>query len=232
MIAVGGPSAATAAPAKGSLSATEFTQLTAEITGLKAAEASQHINWRRADAACRKAGTTTGLLRIQRQFCLIVNATSESQFRLQAGAAKCAPAGKTTPSTTATTTTFARQTAAEIAQLRCLNSDYQALGRAARAYYHEDQVARREALARGFTGVCFRTLSDTAEEVRHVESFAFTAEHLADDAALITKVDRGQDPAGDVNPVWVDDDVRGFAAALGELDREKPVEKLNSCPHS
>ncbi len=239
MAAVGGPSPATAAPPRGSLSATEFTQLSAQIEGLKAAEASKPINWNTADAACRDAGTTTGLLRIQRQFCLIVNATSEDQLKLQAGALTCKAAGKTTPSTTTTTpattttaTRFAAQSAAEIEQLGCLNSDYQALGRAAEAYYHEDQVARRKALARGFTGLCFRTLSDTAAGLRHVESFAFTAKHLADDAALITRVRRGRAPAGAVNPVWVNDDVRDFAAALGQLGREQPVEKLASCPHT
>jgi hypothetical protein len=235
--ALSGPSLVMAAPAKGGLSATEFTHLSAEIKGLKAAETSKHINWNTANAACREAGTTTGLLRIQRQFCLIVNATSEVQFKLQAGAVKCAAAEKTTPATTTTTpattaTKFAQQSAAEIKQLGCLNADYQALGRDAGAYYHEDMVARRKALARGFRGLCFKTLSDTAEEVRHVESFAFTARHLADDAALIVKVNRGQAPSTDVNPVWIDDDGRDFAEAVQQLQSEKPVEKLKSCPHT
>ena len=244
-LAVSMPSSATATAAgrvaRGSLSATEYTELAAEIKGLKAAESSKHINWNAANAACRQAGTTTGLLRIQRRFCLVVNATSEAQYTLQADAVKCAAEEKstptattpaTTPAPTADATKYAERTAAEIAQLGCLSADYEALGRDAGAYYHEDMIARRKALSRGFTGLCFKTLSDTAEDVRHVESFAFTAKHLADDAALITRVKGGHAPSSAVNPVWIDDDARGFAAAVEQLDREKPVEQLSACPHN
>ncbi len=239
-----GSNAAAAAPRHGTLSSTEYKQLSQVLAGINHALAGKKVNWRAADAACRKAGTTTTLLKTQRKSCLADLTTIEAllnfvtdQPRCEAAAAATSTTGTTTTGTTTTGTTTAGTTTtggvsgADLQLVVCLNPEYKALSRAASTMYPTDSAARRQALTRGFSGVCLATLVDTSAELRHEENFAFTAKHLAADAALLTKVSRGQAPASDVNATQVVDDASAFEQSARAWLNQKSPQNLSVCAH-
>jgi hypothetical protein len=120
----------------------------------------------------------------------------------------------------------------QLADVACLNREYQTIGRVAQPFYKVMLANRKLVLARGFTGKCFDVLGDSAASVRQVETFAFDAKHVAADAALMTKVFRGQDAASVLNADSIAVDGRNFAMAVKAIETAKSSEKISVCPHS
>lgn len=140
--------------------------------------------------------------------------------------------GTTTTGTTTTgTTTTGLPTGTALHELVCLNSDYQALGRAAKAEYPADKAARKQAVRRGFKGLCLATLVPTPAQLRHEEQFVFATTHLAADVKLLTKVSRGQAPPSKITAVQLDDDAASFEEASRAFLNESGPQKLSVCPH-
>jgi hypothetical protein len=137
--------------------------------------------------------------------------------------------------TTGTTTTGTTTTSAadETALLRvvCLNPEYQGLGRAAKALYPADVAGRKQALRRGFKGLCLATLVDTPKQLRVEENFSFTTTHLAADVAALSKASHGQAPPTKITAVQIEDDAGSFENASKAFLSENGPQKLSVCPH-
>jgi hypothetical protein len=247
-LAVYGPAAALAASPSGTLTSPEYKDLSQQFAAVKRTLRSKSVNWKAAEAACRKAGTATPLLRSQRDGCLADLATIQTLVDFGLDEAKCAAAvaqtttgttttgttttGTTTTGTTTTgTTTTSGLSTAYLHVVACLNPAYKAISRAATAMYPADVASRKQALARKFAGICLATLVDTPTELRHEENFAFTAKHLAVDAALLTKVGRGQAPASDVSTQQIVDDATDFDTSAKTLLSQSSPQKLSVCSH-
>jgi hypothetical protein len=230
------PAAALASPSHGTLTSTEYNQLGKALAGINKSLSGKTVNWPVADAACRKAGTTTSLLRSQRKSCLADLATIEALFDFAKDQPRCEAASATTGTTTTGTTTTGTTTTgatsgADLKVLVCLNPQYKLLSRSASAMYPADVAARKVAVARGFSGICLATLVDTPAELRHEENFAFTTKHLAADAALLAKVSLGHAPASDVNATQDVDDATAFEHSASAWLNQNSPQKLSACPH-
>jgi hypothetical protein len=136
-----------------------------------------------------------------------------------------------TTTTGTTTTTTGIPTGAALQEIVCLNSDYQALGRAAKAMYPADKAARKQAVRRGFEGKCLATLVATPAQLRHEEQFVFATTHLAADVEVLTKVSRGQVPPSKITAVQLEDDAASFDEASKTFLNENGPQKLSVCPH-
>jgi hypothetical protein len=245
-LAAYGPSAATAAPMQGKLSATEFKQLSAQVAGLESSLTGKSPSWAKAAAACRRVGVSTPLLKTQRENCLASIGTVRALLRFTVDQTKCASvsslgATEAAASTATTPTTFKAPaptpgagglSAAKLKTLSCLNSDYQALSRLARTMYTSDVAARQQALARGFKGLCLRTLADTSADLRLEGGFAATAKDLAADIATLTKVSQGKAPASTAKGLHTLRDAKTFGTQVTKLLAENGPDKLSVCPHA
>jgi hypothetical protein len=112
LIAAAGSSAAAAAPPRGTLTSTEYTQLTAAYAALQKAldSKTKAPSWKAAEAGCRDAGNSTALLSTQRKSCLGVVTTLHQLAGFITDESKCAKAKAiaataTTPATTTTPST-------------------------------------------------------------------------------------------------------------------------------
>jgi hypothetical protein len=253
------PAAAIAAPThgppRGTLTAVEYKELTQQQAAFKVVLKSKNGTWTQANAACRKAGVANPLVKTQRQICLSSVTTLKALTNFGADEEKCSAAAAktttgttttpatTTPTTTATGTTTGTTTTgttttptgiptgAALQEIVCLNSDYQALGRAAKVMYPADKAARKQALRRGFKGMCLATLVATPAQLRHEEQFVFATTHLAADVEVLTKVSRGQLPPSKITAVQLEDDAASFEEASKAFLNENGPQKLSVCPH-
>jgi len=241
------------------LTGAEYKQLTQQLVAFNRFLKAKKINWGAGLEACRKVGAATALLQTQRRSCLGELATFHALANFSTAEPKCTAAarattGTTTTPTTATgatttttgatttgttttgtattgTTTTTDLSATALKAVVCLNPEYQALGRVAKAMYPRDIAARKEAIKRGFKGRCLATIGGTPAQLRAEEQFAFTSTHLAADAAVLTKVTRGQAPSSDLNPVQLEDDARAFEVAAKAVLTTGGPDKLSVCPH-
>jgi hypothetical protein len=249
-------------PAKGTLSAVEYSELTHAQAGFAKVLKSKNGTFNELVAACRKAGVADSLLKTQRQSCLDVITTLEAFEKLEVAAPRCAKLSAppttttgttTTPTTTtgtvtettttvttttvttptATTTTGTTPSAAEetaVLQVVCLNPEYQGLSRAAKTLYPADVAERKQAVRRGFKGLCLATLVDTPKQLRAEENFSFTTTHLAADVAALAKAG-AQAPTTNITAIQVQDDAASFAEATKTFLSENGPDKLSVCPH-
>lgn len=239
--------ASAASPPKGTLSANEYKQLTQAASTLKHLEKGNNIDWAKANAACRQVGGSTRLLKSQTTSCLAGMATFRALASFGSDEAKCVraiaeatsttptateptptPTGTTTAGTTTTTTALDSTT---VHLLVCLDPDYQALSRAAKAEYAADTKGRGVAVKRGFKALCLATLTEPQANLRDEELYSFTTAHLAIDVALLTKVSRGQAPTSQLNNNQLEDDARGFDAASKKFLNDNGPQKLSVCAH-
>jgi hypothetical protein len=247
------PAAFIVSPPKGTLSATEYKQLTQAATTLKHLEKGDNINWAQANAACRKVGGSTPLLKSQTTSCLAGMATFRALANFGSDEAKCVraiaetttttppatttttPAGTTTTgtgtTTTGTTTTTNALDSTTVHLLVCLNPDYQTLGRAAKAEYAADLKGHSVAVKRGFKTLCLATLTEPPANLRDEDLYSFTTEHLAIDVELLTKVSRGQAPASKLNYNQLEDDASDFDGASKKFLNDNGPQKLSVCAH-
>jgi len=220
---------AMAAAPRGTLTSAEYKQLSTATAALNRSASAKAINWGRARAACRSIGGASALLRTQRASCLDSIDALEALANFPAEQTRCADASKAGTTTTGTTTS--PTTSAGIRTIICLNPRYQALSRYAKAIYSSDTAARKQALARGFTGVCLATLASTPADLTKERLFASGAAKLAGDVTLLIRITNGKAPASDLNQTKVDNDITRFeSTAQAVLDEHGP-QKLSACPH-
>lgn len=224
---------------KGTLTATEFKQLSRATAELNASATAKSIDWRKARGACRHIGTASAVLRSQRTSCLDSMIALEALARFPSEQARCAatdttPTRSTSTSTTTPTTATSTTSSAQSPVIRlivCLSPRYAALRRYARALYSADTAARAQARRRGFTATCLATLASTPAELRTERAFATSTAKLAKDVALLIKVTRGQAPAGQLNQVLMDNDVSRFERSGRAVLEQRSPRKLSVCPH-
>ena len=227
IIVVGSCASALAAAPKGTLTSTEYKQLSVATAALNRSANSKAINWVKARAACRLIHGNGALLRTQRTSCLDSMTAFAALANFPSEQAHCAAsAGKSTTGTTTTPTQ-----SAVLKMIVCLDPRYQALERYAKAIYSSDAAARRQALARGFRGVCLATLVSTPADLRKENSFASSTAKLAADVTVVIKVTKGQAPSSDLNQTQIDADVTRFESTARAVLDERGPQKLGACPH-
>jgi hypothetical protein len=225
-------SAAAAVP-RGTLTSAEYTQLSVATAALNKSASSKSLNWPKARAACRKVGSSTALLTTQRATCAWTVNVLDALASFPAEQRRCPKSTGTTTGTTTTTTGTSTTPAdsAEIELIICMSPHYQALARDAKALDRADISARRDVLARGFSGPCLATLAPTPANLRTVKRFASSTAKLADDVTLLIKVTEGKAPASDFNQAQIDNDVKQFESSATAVLVEHGQQKLSVCPH-
>lgn len=227
-IAIDAPAAAAAS---GTLSAAEYAQLSTATAALNRSASAKSINWTKARAACNKTGVATALLRSQRTGCLDSLIVLEALQTFPAEERHCSAAQRTTTDTTTTPGTTTAD-AAVIRLMVCMSPRYQALNRHAQAFYRADIAARRQALARGFSGSCLATLASTPSDLRKERSFATSTAKLAADITLLIRITEGKAPASDFNQAHIDRDASVFDRAATAVLAEHGPQRLSTCPHA
>ena len=229
-----------AAAPSASLSSTEYRELATSTATLNKSASAKSINWVRARAGCRQVGTMTALLRTQRATCLATVNVLDALASFPAEQRRCSATTSTTTGTTTTgtttagTTTGTTTTAANSAVIRlmvCMNAHYQALGREAKTIYKSDLAARKQAVARGFTGACLATLVPTPGELRTVRTFSLASGRLAVDVTLLLKVTQGKEPSSAFSQARIDNDVKQFETSATVVLAAHGQQKLSVCPH-
>lgn len=233
-VAVLMPVAATAA-GNGTLSSAEFRQLSAAMAQLNSSATSKSINWTKARAACHKIGGHTALLRAERASCLDSMRTLEALAGFPSEQTRCEGAATTTGTTsTGTTTTGTTTTPAKSTVIRviiCLRPRYYTLGHDANSLYRADVAERKQAMKRGFTGICLATLASAPADLRKEKLFASSAVKLAKDVTVLIKVTKGQLPSTDFNQVQIDSDVTRFESSAQAVLNESGPQRLAACAH-
>jgi hypothetical protein len=243
-----GSTTAGAAPAQGKLSAQEYQQLSSQLTALEKALGGKSPSWSKAAVACRRVGVATPLLKTQRNNCIASVATIHKLVEFSVAEQKCAagtPASvnklEVTATTATTPTTFKAPaptggvdgvSAAKLKLLKCLAPDYRSVSVLANQMYVSDLAARTEAVDRGFSGLCLRTLADTPADLRLEQDFAASSKALASDVTVLIKVSQGSSPAGSITAATVTRNANAFAAQLSKLLGEHGPDKLSVCSHA
>jgi hypothetical protein len=232
---------------KATLSSTEYLHLKDEAAALKKFFHSKPTSWNPAYAACAKAGTGTALERSIRTGCDdgIGLDVSLSGFFTKFGRCYALSTG-TTPgttttgttttgtTTTGTTTTGTTTTGLSNTTLQlyaCLDPEYQVISRSSAALYRSAIAIRAQVLARGFTGLCRRTLAPPKAELTLFKRFAATSKQLSVDVNTLTKVADGTAPSSAINVAQMKADGAAFDRAARILFKYRRPQKLSVCPH-
>jgi hypothetical protein len=247
--------AATAATHRGTLTKTEYTQLTQEQAALKKALHEKYGTWARVSAACQKAGNSTELLRRQRSSCIADVGFDQSLSNFYPDEQRCqaltttgtttgttttgttttgtTTTGTTTTGTTTTGTTTTPSEATVIQELACLNPAYQVVTRSARAMYAADAAFRHATIARRFTGRCLTALSGKQGLLADEKRFVSASARLAADVALLSRVQSGQAPTSDINRTQIKADATAYEKTILAVAAKTAgtVRKLSVCPH-
>jgi hypothetical protein len=235
--------APTHAPPRGTLTAVEYKELTQQQAAFKLVLKSKSGTWTQANAASVTTLRALTNFGVDAEKCSAAAAksttgttttpttTTPTTTTTATGTTTTATTTTTGTTTTGTTTTPGIPTGAALQEIVCLNSDYQALGHAAKAMYPADKAARKQALRRGFKGKCLATLVATPAQLRHEEQFVFATTHLAADVEVLTKVSRGQAPPSRITAVQLEDDAVSFEQASKVFLDENGPQKLSVCPH-
>jgi hypothetical protein len=250
-LAVAAPTAMAASAPKGTLSSSEYRQLTAEQAAYRKLTQRKRVTWTQIAAVCHTVGRSTALLSSVRTNCDTGVGVDQSLAGFYADLDRCA--ALTTNTTTGTTTTATGTTTtgtsttitgttttggsgvlltpAELKLFACLQPEYAVIGRAVKSLYSAQAGLRSQVLARDFAGRCRLTLAPSTAQLKALSHFAATSRQLAADVALITKVANGQAPASALNGTQIKDDSAAFAAAGKAFEHLHRPQKLSVCPH-
>jgi hypothetical protein len=113
----------------------------------------------------------------------------------------------------------------------CAEPLYDQIERAAVDYYSSEKQSRAQALDRGFSGVCLKTLAPTTAELAQEQQFAAESGTLDGYVRLIVKVGRHQAPSSELNLPQVLKAVAKFEH-LGDvvIEGNRPS-NFTACPH-
>ena len=199
---------ALAAPPRGTLTSHEYTVLSSGEA--KYTAALKRINWDAAFAACRAVGSSTDLLKGERDSCL-------TETRLLKGLANF-PRHESNCGT------------AEPHKDLCLVPLYVGLTNNAKAMYQADMVERRVAAQRGFTGRCLDVLGNTSRQLEQQRALANATEKLTNDVRTGAEIVEGKLPSNAINVSKVDSDAKAFERDAN-LVLAQTGPKLSACPH-
>jgi hypothetical protein len=258
VIAMAGSAVAAAPAPNGSLTASEYKQLTAQLVALKKFDHNKRATWQEGYAACDKVGQSTALLHSIRTNCNTVLGLDQALTGFYTQVARCSAFSTTTTGTTTTTTptqttttettttgttttgTTPRGTTtttgglsnAELQFIACLEPEYQVISRAAKSVYDVQVALRGQVLARRFGGRCLLTLAPRRSDLELLHRFAATSKQLAADVAKLSKVFAGTLPAGAVNTSQINKDAKAFNNAGDAIGKTSRPQKLSVCPHA
>jgi hypothetical protein len=203
-------SAVLAAQPHGTLTATEYRLLFGAQKKFAAALSKKPIDWNAARAGCRSVGSSTALLRFQREGCLSETRLVDGLYSFQGEENRC---GTASPH-----------------RYVCLVPIYAALAKAANAMYLTDVSARREAVTRGFSGACLDALANSTKIVSDERVLATSTETLAKDVKTLAAVAKGQLPASAINISKFRADAKTFEVETDRVLYYKSP-SLSRCPH-
>jgi hypothetical protein len=248
------PAIAAATGPKGTLTSTEYKQLTAEQVAFKKLDKKKNLTWNDFYKTCHIVGQSTALMQGVRTNCDTGIGIDQSLSGFYADAERCealaggttttgatttgtgttttgTATGTTTTTTGTTTTTTGPLSAAQLKLFACLEPEYAVISRAAESVYKAQASLRRKVLARDFVGRCRLTLAPTVAQLKALTKFVSTAKQLTKDVALITKVANGQAPSSAIDQTQIADDSLAFDAASLAFGKLKRPQKLSVCPH-
>jgi hypothetical protein len=201
---------ALAAQPRGTLTAAEYGLLTGAQAKFTAALNKKPIDWNAALVSCRAVGSSTALLRTQREGCLAETQLVDGLASFPGEQTKC---GTASPQ-----------------KYLCLVPIYAALAKAAKAVYSTDVSARQVAVKRGFSGACLDALASPKKITSDERTLATSTETLAKDVKTLAAVAKGQLPASVINISKFQADAKTFEVEAGRvLEYNSP--KLSRCPH-
>jgi hypothetical protein len=250
-VAIAVPAVAAAPGPKGTLTSTEYSQLTTEQAAFKKLEKKKNLTWNDFYKACHIIGQSTALLQSVRSNCDTGIGIDQSLTGFYSDVDRCAtlsgitgttttgttptPATTTTgtgTTTTGTTTTSSGQLSpAELKLYACLEPEYAVISRAAESVYTAQARLRSKVLARDFLGRCRLTLAPTRAQLKALTKFVSTSRQLTKDVALITKVANGQAPSSSINEAQIEADATAFSNAAKAFSALHRPQKLSVCPH-
>lgn len=253
MVAAAVPATAASPGPKGTLTATEYKQLTVEQVGFKRLRHKKRLTWNDFYAVCHALGRSTNLLQSIRTNCDTGVGIDQSLVGFYSDAERCSalstgttttttttPAGTTTTgtttTTTATTTTGTTTTTGGLSPtdfklFACLQPEYVVIARALKAVDAAQTGLRSTVLSRHFVGRCRLTLAPTTRQLHLLKRFVTTARQLAADVELITRVANGSAPASSINATQIEGDSLSFNKAGRAFERVKRPQNLKVCPH-
>jgi hypothetical protein len=253
------PAMAAANAPKGTLTSTEYTQLTAEQVAFKELDKKKDLTWNDFYKACHIIGQSTGLLRSVRSNCDTgigfdqsltgfysdfdrcaelagLTGTTTSTTTTSTGATTTGTTttgtGTTTTGTGTTTTSSGTFTSQDLKLYACLEPEYAVISRAVESVYKAQAALRSQVLARDFVGRCEPTLAPSIAQLKALTRFVATSRQLTRDVALITKVANGQKPESAINEAQIQKDAAAFDAAAVAFEKIQRPQKLSVCPHA
>ncbi|HWD70267.1 MAG TPA: hypothetical protein VG293_08715 [Solirubrobacteraceae bacterium] len=257
-VAAAVPAVAAGPGPSGTLTATEYKQLTVEQVAFNKLRHRKRLTWNEFYAVCHKVGRSTDLLQSVRTNCDTGVGIDQSLVGFYADVERCSalstgtttgttttPTG-TTPTDTGTTTTGTTPgttttgttttgtgglSPTDFKLLACLQPEYAVIARALKAVYSGQANLRSQVLTRRFVGRCRLTLAPTTHDLGLLKRFVMTAKHLAADVELITKVADGSAPSSSINATHVEGDSMSFNKAGRAFETIKRPQKLSVCPH-
>lgn len=257
-VAIAVPALAAATGPKGTLTSTEYSQLTTEQVAFKKLEKKKNLTWNDFYKVCHIVGQSTALLQSVRSNCDTGIGIDQSLTGFYSDVERCATLSgitdtttstTTTPTSTATTTTGTGTTTTgttttgttttssgaltpdELKLYACLEPEYAVISRAAASVYKAQATLRSKVLARDFVGRCRLTLAPTTAQLKALTKFVSTSRQLTKDVALITKVSNGQAPSSAINEAQIEADATAFARAAKAFAALHRPQKLSVCPH-
>lgn len=256
-VAITVPAIAAATAPKGTLTSTEYKQLTAEQVAFKKLEKKKkNLTWNDFYAVCHIVGQSTALMQSVRSNCDTGIGIDQSLNSFYADVERCAALSTaTTTSTTTTstgtgttttgTTTTGTDTAttgtsttgsgaltpAELQLYACLEPGYAVISRAAESVYRAQARLRSKVLARDFVGRCELTLAPTVAQLKALTKFASTSKQLTKDVALISRVANGSAPSSSIDETQIETDATAFNNAAKAFAALHRPQKLSVCPH-
>ncbi len=258
-VAVTAPAIAAVPGPKGTLTASEYKQLTVQQAAFKKLRTKKDLTWNDFYAVCQRVGQSTLLLRSVYSNCNAGIGIDQSLTGFYSDVARCAAletsTGTTTTTTqTATTTTGTGTTTtgttttgtattgtdttatsnlspAELKLLACMQPEYAVISRAVKSIDTTQTTLRSQVLARHFVGRCELTLAPTEQQLHDLDRWTSTAKQLAADVTLISKVADGRAPAKAIHGKQVTRDANAFDAAAKAFERLSRPQNLAVCPH-
>jgi hypothetical protein len=253
-VAIVVPAMAASTAPKGTLTSTEYTQLTTEQVAFKKLDKKKDLTWNDFYKACHIVGQSTGLLRSVRSNCETGIGFDQSLTGFYSDFERCADlagltgtttsttttstgttttgTGTTTTGTGTTTTSSGTFTSQDLKLYACLEPEYAVISRAVESVYKAQAALRTQVLARDFVGRCEPTLAPSIAQLKALTRFVATSRQLTRDVALITKVANGQKPESALNEPQIQKDAAAFDAAAVAFEKIKRPQKLSVCPHA
>jgi hypothetical protein len=259
-VAIVVPAMAAATAPKGSLTSTEYSQLTAEQADFKKLDKKKNLTLAELYKACHLVGQSTPLLKTIRSNCEAGLGFDQTLIGFYSDVARCGAlstgtttgttttgtgttttgtttgtgtttTGTTTTGTGTTTTSTGALTPTELKLYACLQPEFAVISRAVGAMYHDQAKLRSRVLARDFVGRCELTLAPTLAQLKALKRFLSTSTQLSKDVSLITKVANGQAPASSIDETQIEKDGTSFDSAAKAFSALHRPQKLSVCPH-